>query len=514
LEQDANSLTGKVYLVGAGPGDPALITVRGLHWLETADVVVYDRLIDRRLLEKVPQNAEVIFVGKGRGTKVIDQEGINNLLVKKSKEGKTVVRLKGGDPFIFGRGGEEVQTLAENNVPFEIVPGVTSATAAAAYAGIPLTSRNIASSFTVVSGTEAPNKGKLSTQWDALANSGDTLVVLMGWESLANIVESLQRSGMHSSTPIALVRWGTEPYQRTVVGTLTNIVERGKDASLSPPVVAIIGEVVNLRDELSWFEKKPLFGKKVLVTRSRKQASILSNMLAIEGAEPIEVPTIEIAPLEDTALIDKAIGHLAKYQWVIFTSVNGVHALFKRLFDLGMDTRSFSNNKIAAVGSATAQALFQHGVQADFIPDQYISGAIVLGLKELNLNKAAVLLPSTDIVTNVLYNGLCDLGALVDRVTVYRTIIPLKSDAEALTLLQDGRIDVVTFTSSSTVRNLVSMLDSNPDLLNRTVVGCIGPVTAATAHGLKINVDFIAHQHTIYGLVEALKKYFAPQGDE
>ncbi len=503
---------GKVYLVGAGPGDPGLITVRGLQCLEAADVVVYDRLVDHRLLERAPSGAELVFVGKGPGQRVMEQKEINQLLVERAREGKMVVRLKGGDPFVFGRGGEEAQELAQSNVPFEVVPGVTSAIAAPAYAGIPLTHRKIASSFTVVSGSEDPAKEDSSVQWDALAKSGGTLVVLMGWESLGSIVESLYKAGMAPSTPVALVRWGTEPNQHTVVGTLEDVVQRGKEAGLSPPVVAIIGQVVELRKELGWFDSKPLFGKRVLVTRSRAQASILSNMLANEGAEPLEVPTIEIAPLEDTSRLDEAIQRLATYSWIIFTSVNGVEAFFERLLTLGLDTRAFSDVKVGAIGPATARALAQQGMCADFIPDQYVSEAVVQGIEGLRLEGARVLLPCADIGREELAEGLARLGARVDQVVAYHTFVPWKSKDRALELLSNGKIDVATFTSSSTVKNLVSLLDGNKALLEGIVVGCIGPITAATARELGLRVDFVADRYTVDGLVEALKKYFTDKG--
>ena len=507
-------MDGKVYLVGAGPGDPGLITVRGLQCLEAADVVVYDRLVDRHLLKRARQETELVFVGKGPGQRIMEQTEINQLLVERAREGKMVVRLKGGDPFVFGRGGEEAQGLTQSNVPFEVVPGVTSAIAAPAYAGIPLTHRKIASSFTVVSGSEDPTKEDSSVNWDALAKSGGTLVVLMGWESLGNIVESLCKAGMAPSTPVALVRWGTEPNQHTVVGTLEDVVQRGKEAGLSPPVVAVIGQVVELRKELGWFDSKPLFGKRVLVSRSRAQASLLSDMLTQEGAEPLEVPTIEISPLEDTSRLDEAIQRLDTYDWVIFTSVNGVEALFNRLAALGLDTRVFGNIKVGTIGPATAQTLTRQGIRADFIPDQYVSEAVVQGMEGLGLDGVRVLLPHADIGREELAEGLTRLGARVDQVVAYHTLVPWESKDRALDLLSDGKIDVATFTSSSAVKNLVSLLDGNKALLEGVVVGCIGPITAATARELGLRVDFVADRYTVDGLVEALKKYFTGKGDK
>ena len=501
-------MVGKVYLVGAGPGDPGLITVRGLQCLEEADVVVYDRLIDHRLLEQARAGAELVFVGKGPRQRTMEQEEINQLLAERAQEEKVVVRLKGGDPFVFGRGGEEALALAQSGVPFEVVPGVTSAIAAPAYAGIPLTHRKLASSFTVVTGSEDPAKEDSSVQWDVLAATGGTIVVLMGWESLGSVVESLSHEGMDPSTPVALVRWGAEPYQSTVVGTLENIVQRGKDAGLSPPVVAVIGEVVKLREQIRWFDNRPLFGKRVLVTRSRSQASVLSEMLAQEGAEPVEVPTIEISPLDDQSLLDDAIKRLDSYQWVIFTSTNGVEALFNRLAALGLDARSFAGARVGAIGPATAHSISQRGICADFVPREYVSEAVIKGLEGMGLEGARVLLPSADIGREALADGLTQLGAQVDQVSVYHTIAPQDSGPRVKTLLSDGKIDVATFTSSSMVRNLISLLNGDPTALRGAVIGCIGPITAATAKEMGLQVDVMARQYTVEGLVEALKEYF------
>ncbi len=489
-----------------------MITVRGLQCLEEADMVVYDRLVDHRLLERAPSGAELVFVGKSPRQPTMEQEEINRLLVDKAREGKVVVRLKGGDPFVFGRGGEEAQALDLNGVPFEVVPGVTSALAAPAYAGIPLTHRKLASSFTVVTGSEDPTKEDSSVPWGVLAATGGTIVVLMGWESLGSVVESLRQGGMDSSTPVALVRWGTEPYQRTVVGTLENVVQRGKEAGLSPPVVAVIGDVVRLRDDIRWFDNRPLFGKRVLVTRSRSQASVLSEMLAREGADPVELPTIEIFPLDDPSPLDDAIRSLGSYDWVIFTSANGVEALFDRMKCLGLDTRSFASAKVGAIGPATAQALARRGISADFVPDEYVSEAVVKEMGGMELEGARVLLPRADIGREALSEGLIRLGARVDQVAAYRTLVPQESWSRARELLQDGRIDVATFTSSSTVRNLISLLNGDTTPLKEAVICCIGPITAATAREIGLRVDVIARQYTVEGLVEALKEYFASKG--
>ena len=502
-------MTGKVYLIGAGPGDPGLITVKGLRCLQEAEVVVYDRLVDGRLLDRARDDAEMVFVGKGPGQKAMEQEEINRYLVARAQEGKLVGRLKGGDPFVFGRGGEEAQALAQAGVPFEVVPGVTSAIASPAYAGIPLTHRELASSFTVVSGSEDPSKLESSIRWDMLARSGGTLVVLMGWAGLDKIADTLIKEGMEPSTPAALVQWGTEPYQRTVTGPLAEIAQRGKDAGLSPPVVAVIGPVVDLREEVSWFDRRPLFGKRVLVTRSRNQASVLSELLSEEGAEPIEVPSIEFSPAEDYHQLDAAIAGLHGYSWIIFTSANGVGAFFDRLGAMGGDSRALGGVKVAAIGPATSAALLQHGISTDFVPLEYLSEAVVQGMKDFNLRGRRVLLPRADIGGDELPEGLARLGAEVDQVPAYRTVVPGDSREKAVELLTGGTIDLVTFTSSSTVVNLLGLLDGNGSLLTGPLIACIGPVTAEKARGKGLNVDVVATEHTVPGLVSAVKEYFA-----
>ena len=500
-------MVGKVYLIGAGPGDPGLITVKGLRCLQQADVVVYDRLVDKRLLSNAKEGAKLVFVGKGPSERFMEQEEINRYLVDQAKESKVVARLKGGDPFVFGRGGEEAQALA--GIPFEVVPGVTSAIAAPAYAGIPLTHRRIASSFTVVSGNEDPSKGETAVRWDMLANSGGTLVVLMAWGVLNKLTDTLINEGMKPSTPVALIRWGTEPYQQTVTGTLEDIVQWGEEAGISPPVVAVIGPVVDLRSELRWFDNRPLFGKRVLVTRSRTQASVLSEMLAEEGAEPVEIPTIQCLPPDDYSLVDRAISSLSRYGWVIFTSANGVEAVFGRLRVLGLDSRAFSGTKVGAIGPATASALTGYGIDADFVPSEYVSEAIVESMGDLDLKGVPVLLPRADIGRDTLAEGLSGLGAQVEQLSVYRTVMPEDSREKAVELLRGG-IDLVTFTSSSTVLNLLNMLNGDRSLLTGPLIACIGPITAKTAEDMGLRVDIVAQEYTIGGLVRAMEDHFLP----
>ena len=512
-------MTGKVYLVGAGPGDPGLITVKGMRTLELAQVVVYDRLVDPVLLQAVPENAERIFVGKSRGRQQLTQSEINQLLVEKASQGLTVVRLKGGDPFVFGRGGEEALELKANGLPFEIVPGVTSAIAGPAYAGIPLTHRGIATTFTVVSGSEDPSKPESTVPWEVLAKNGGTLVVLMGWASLEKILGTLQQEGMPPTTPAALVQWGTWSRQKTVTGNIENILDLGKNAGLTPPVITIIGDVVNLRDELAWFDilplptaglarKDALFAKRVLITRSRSQASRLRTLLEQAGANAVELPTIQIGPLEDFSELDSTLAKLGGYDWVIFASANAVESVFERLEAQGKDARAFAGTTVGAIGPATAQALARLGIAADFMPSRPISEVVLNELSSRDWKGVSVLLPSADIGRGELEKGLAEMGANVNRLAAYRNV-PVEGVSDlAKEAFHDG-VDVVTFTSSSTVRNLIEMLNGDREALDSSFIACIGPVTAATARELGLRVDLEASEHTVEGLVDALTSHFS-----
>ena len=503
---------GKVYLVGAGPGDPGLITVKGKRCLEQAQVVVYDRLMDPSLLQLAPESAQLVFVGKERGRQAMTQDEINRFLVDRATEGKTVVRLKGGDPFVFGRGGEEALALAGQGIPFEVVPGITSSIAAATYAGIPVTHRGIATTFTVVSGSEDPSKPDSSVPWEVLAKNGGTLVVLMGLAALGSITETLGQYGMPWGTPAALVNWGTWAKQTTVTGNLENIVEKGKKAGLKPPVVAIFGGVVALREKIAWFDRRPLFGKKVLVTRSRTQASRLVGLLEDLGAEPIELPAIQVETLDDYAELDGALARLPTFKWVFFASTNAVESVFQRLEKQGQDSRAFGGTLIGAIGPATASALANRGLRADFVPSRSISEAVVDELATLKWSGewsgAPVLLPSADIGRDALANGLAAMGAPVERVVAYRTTSSQGMADRAQEAMKSG-IDAVTFTSSSTVRNLVDMLNGGKASLQSIPLICIGPTTAATAQELGLKVDLVAQEHTVEGLVSAVVDYFA-----
>ncbi|MDI6814499.1 MAG: uroporphyrinogen-III C-methyltransferase [Dehalococcoidales bacterium] len=499
---------GKVYLVGAGPGDHSLITVKGLDCLRQADVIVYDRLVDERLLDVACPDAEKIYVGKTAKCHVREQGEINQLLVKKAKKGKVVVRLKGGDPFVLGRGGEEAEALALNHILFEVVPGISSALAVPAYAGIPVTHRHLASSLAIITGHEAANKGKPTIAWDKLATGADTLVFLMGMENLAPIVERLIENGRAPSTPVALIHEGTTPKQQTLVGTLEDIVAQTEQSGFQPPAVIIVGEVVRLREQLRWFDNQPLFGKRILVTRARRQASQLSRLLTERGAVAIEMPVIQIQSAPSPDELDRAILSLDSYHWIVFTSVNGVEAFFHRLYALNLDARWLKGVKIGVIGPATAKAVEKAGLCPDYLPEVHTSQGFLAGLETQGLAGCQVLLPRADIADKELARGMAQLGAEVLEVIAYRTIPNTKAISRGKQLLLAGEIDLITFTSSSIVTNLVAVLGGKQQVLNRAKIACIGPKTAATAAQAGLRVDVVAQKHTIPGLMEAIKEYF------
>lgn len=499
------TVQGKVYLIGAGPGDPGLITVKGLRCLQAADAVVYDRLVSERLLASASPQAELIYVGKLPQRHTMKQEEINALLVRRAQEGKTVARLKGGDPYVFGRGGEEAEELAAHGILFEVVPGITAAVAVPAYAGIPITHRGLASSFAVITGHEDPTKEESSIRWDKLATGVDTLVFLMGVEHLSQIVHELVRHGRPADTPAAIICRGATPQQRTISGTLADIQEQAAGSNVTPPAVIVVGQVVRMRDKLRWFDRRPLLGKRVLVTRTREQASSLSELLGEHGAEVIEMPTIQIEPLSDYSGMDRAIAALHQFSWVVFSSANGVDAFFARLRHHGLDSRALQGVQVCAIGPATAHALERRGIAADYVPETYTSAGILAGPDFIgeNVRGKRILLPRVENAPAELADGLARLGAKVEQAPAYRTVLP-NEQAGAREMLLKGEIDIVTFTSSSTVRNLVTLLGADAKALARTTIACIGPVTADTARGLGLTVSVEAAEHTIPGLVRAI----------
>lgn len=501
---------GIVYLVGAGPGDPGLITVKGLNCIRKADVLVYDRLASPRLLAHARPEAERIYVGKSPDRHAMVQEDINQLLVDKAKEGKVVTRLKGGDPFVFGRGGEEAELLVENGITFEIVPGITSAISVPAYAGIPVTHRGYTSTFAIVTGNEDPTKDDSSIAWDKISTGAGTLIFLMGMGNLQGICARLVEFGRDPETPVALIRWGTRPEQRTLIGTLSNIVAKAREAKFKNPAIIIVGEVVSLRDKLAWFENRPLFGKRIIVTRSREQASVLSSAIESLGGEPWEFPTIQIAPPEDFTDLDKAINDVRSYRWVIFTSVNGVKMFFERMRKNNKDIRDLSDIRLCAIGPRTREELEMRGLIVDYVPGEYRAEEIVAGLQGKVLPGDRVLLPRADIARKLLPKALEEMGAMVNDVVAYRTILGGEDATAVREALKAGEVHVVTFTSSSTVRNFVKLIGEVDlqQLMDNVVVASIGPITSNTAKELGLRVDVEAKEYTIDGLVQAIKDYF------
>ena len=499
---------GKVYLVGAGPGDPKLITLKGIECLQRADVVIYDLLINVKLLEHCPAHTEKIYGGKMIGEQEQRQAEINDLMIRYAKAGKTVVRLKGGDPFIFGRGGEEALTLVDARIDFEIVPGITSAIAAPAYAGIPLTHRNYSSSVAFVTGHSAALKADSTVRWEQLATGVDTLVILMGVGHLREIAERLIQYGRSPDTPISLIHWGTTPQQKTLEGTLADIAQKAEAVNFRNPAAIVVGEVNALREQLGWFDRKPLLGRRIIVTRARAQASDFAECLESYGAEVIQFPTIETQPIPNNVILDGAIAQLATYNWVIFTSVNAVEYFYRYLRANGKDARSLGTTRICAVGQKTVAALDQIGIRADYVPSQYRGAVLVAELEGVEGQK--ILLPRASIAADDLPNGLRDRGAIVDAVPIYETIRSTVEGREALEAdLHNGQIDMVTFTSSSTVTNFLEVFDSHSPavLLDRVRIAVIGPSTAATAKAHGLTVDIVAEKASVESLTEAIVKF-------
>jgi len=501
---------GHVYLVGAGPGDPGLITLKGKACIEKADVLVYDYLASSYLLAFAREGAEQIYVGKKGGDHTLKQHEINQLLVEKAGKGLTVTRLKGGDPFIFGRGGEEVEALIEAGISYDIVPGVTSAIAASAYAGIPLTHRKYTSTLAFITGHEDPEKESSRIDWQALATGIGTLVFFMGVKNLPRIVEQLTSHGMPSETLVALIRWGTTTRQETVTGTLDNIVQKVEAAGLKAPAIIVVGDVVELRESMRWFENKPLMGKRIVVTRAREQASDLLQLLTASGANCLECPTIRIAPPEDWELLDQAIQGLSAYQWLVFTSVNGVRFFFKRLFELGKDVRALHHIQIACIGPATEKRLRDFGLTCDILPESFRAESVVEAFRHQEVAGKRILLPRAKEARFILPKELTRMGADVDEIPVYVTRIADDNTPALLTRLEDQSIDCVTFTSSSTVRNFKKLIPEAAfkQLLAPVTVACIGPITADTAKELGFDVHLVADTYTIPGLVNALIAYY------
>lgn len=540
----------KVYLIGAGPGNPGLITMRGLDIIRRADVIVYDYLSNNELLAEAKPGAEFIFVGKKGFEDHVTQDEINSILVETARrldeeaairtlderraEGAgnahpIIARLKGGDPFVFGRGGEEALCLRDNGIPFEIVPGVTSGIAAPAFAGIPVTHRKVASSVTFITGHEDPTRDETSVDWAALAAlaaKGDTLCFYMGIRSLPSITGHLMNEGLAHETPAALVRWGTVPEQETLVSTVAEVARRVEETGFAAPAIIVVGNVVGLRDKLRWYETAPLFGKRVVVTRSRLQTGVLSTRLSELGAKVLEFPTIEQTDPDDLAPLDDAIAHLPTYQWVIFTSVNGVDRFFARLHHRGLDTRALGPAKIAAVGVATAARLEEFGIIADLVPSRYVGEELARAICNSAVSDAedpliadsgrvldgvSILIPRALVAGEALPRLLRENGAHVDVVGAYKTVVPRTEHVDELKqLLRSEEGVAITFTSSSTVENLFELLGADASsLLSRADLFSIGPTTTATLSERGLAPTAQAEMFTIPGLIDAICDTYA-----
>lgn len=507
---------GKVYLVGAGPGDPGLITVRGKALLERAEVVVYDYLANKKLLNHVPANAELIYVGKkGGGIHAQTQGEINQILVDQAKSGRVVVRLKGGDPFIFGRGGEEIEEIAKHGIGFEIVPGVTAASAAATYAGIPITHRHYTATVAFVTGHEDPTKQDSSIAWDKLATGIGTLVFYMGIKNLPNITERLMRYGRAPETPVAVIRWASTPEHHTVTGTLATIVDVVQQAGIKPPALIIVGEVVKLRETMNWFEKRPLLGKRIMVTRTREQASDLVMQLEELGADCVEFATIALEPPDSWEALDQATDDMTRFDWLLFTSINAIQFFFQRLFARKLDARALAGVKIAAVGVATAAELQKYGLKADLIPATEFTGeGLAATLLEQGVGGARFLLPRALKANEALPNILRQAGAEVTVVPVYQNVRPQGQEEALRQEFLDQAIDMVTFTSSSTFTNFMYMLNPKDEadlkgILAGVKIASIGPVTgkAIIKKGLTIDVQ-PPKNYSISTMVSAITDFY------
>ncbi|HEY0603348.1 MAG TPA: uroporphyrinogen-III C-methyltransferase [Herpetosiphonaceae bacterium] len=558
------TIQGFVSLIGAGPGDPGLITVKGYKRLQEADVVIYDYLANPELLEACRADAELIYVGKQAGRHTLSQDEINALLVEHGQAGKRVARLKGGDPYIFGRGGEEADVLQQAGIPWEVVPGITAGVAAPAYAGIPVTHRELASSVAFITGHEDPTKPETAINWRHLATAIDTLVFYMGVGNLPEIAEKLISNGRDAQTPVAVIRWGTKPEQEVVTGVLATIATTVATAGLKPPAITIVGDVVRMRERLRWFDNRPLQGKRIIVTRAREQASALSEQLRAAGAEPIEYPVIAFAPPEDWTPLDQALAKLDEYSWIIFTSVNGVRFMIERMKHFDMEPNLLHHHRIGAIGPATAAELEAVGLRATFVPTEFVAEAVIEQIGDVSGQR--ILLPRADIAREALATGLIAKGAQVDNVVAYRTVLgvdeeprtknlepreeprtknleprteqrtenkeqsltlspsPAATEAEArqgsgqgdaggeglasqpehdsvVQLLRERQIDAVTFTSSSTVKNFFARLEQS-GVTNDEARALLEPVTVAAIGPITANT---AREFGLHIAIEAEK---------
>ncbi len=500
------SKPGRVFLVGAGPGDLGLVTLRARECIEMADVIVYDYLANPEMLAWAREDAEIIYVGKRAGEHTLAQEDINALLIEQARAGKKVVRLKGGDPFVFGRGAEEAKAIVNAGIEFEIVPGISSAIAGPAYAGIPVTHRDRNSHVTFFTGHEDPAKVESAIDFAALARLGGTQVMLMGVERIEAVAREMVEHGARKDLPVALVRWATTGRQETLTGTLANIAERVVEAGFQAPAVAVFGDVVTLRDDLNWHEHRPLSGKRIVVTRTRKQAGSLSRLLRDLGADVFELPTIRIEPPTDLREFAELVRDAHTYDWVVFTSPNGVDAFFDLFYKLYDDAREIGGARIAAIGPATAQRVRDFHLHVDLQPEEFVAEAIVQEFKKQGgVENLRILLARAEKARDVLPRELSALGAIVDEAFAYRTVPETRDITGARRRLVEEGADLITFTSSSTVENFVALGLTWPDGLK---VASIGPVTSKSARDSGLTVDVEARRHDMGGLVEAIRAYF------
>lgn len=501
---------GICYLAGAGPGDIGLVTLRLREVMDTAEVVVYDALCNPDILKWAPDGAEIIYAGKRAAQHALKQDETNALLVEKTKAGKRVVRLKGGDPFVFGRGGEEALELARAGLRFEVIPGISSTIAAGAYAGIPVTHREHASQLTIFTGHEDPTKPESRLDYAQLAKNLGTKVMLMGVERIGAIASEFIANGAAETSPVALVRWATTGRQETLTGTLSDIAGKVEASGFKAPAVAIFGDVVKLREPLNWFESRPLFGKRIVVTRTRKQAGAFSVRLRELGADVIEIPTIRLEPPEDRTAFVQMIGDIHLYDWVVFTSPNGVEAFFEAFFKVFKDARDIGGVRIAAIGPATAAKVREYRFGVDLQPEEFIAEAVVKAFeKEGSLDNLRILIARAQEARDVLPQELTRLGAIVDVVAAYRTVAETDDRTGSIARFREEGADLVTFTSSSTAENFMALKLPLPQELK---TASIGPVTSATMKKLGLKVDVEATQYDIPGLVEAILRLYQDKG--
>ena len=508
LTSKNGSQIGKVYLIGAGPGDPGLFTLKGKTVLERADCVVYDYLANEELLRFVRPDCEKIYVGKRGSAHTMSQADINDLLVRKAREGRVVARLKGGDPFIFGRGGEEAEELVKAGIPFEVVPGISSGYAAPAYAGIPVTHRDFTSGVAFITGHEDPTKAETELDWAKIATGLGTLVFFMGVKNLPEIADKLVEHGRDRETPVAVIRWGTRAEQQVITGTLADIVS--KAAGVPPPAITVVGEVVRLRDQLNWFERLPLFGKRIVITRTREQASVLGEALAELGAQVIEIPTIEIREPASWRPLDQAIRRLEEFHYLLVTSANGARSFLARLNACGRDVRDLKGLVIGAIGPATAAQFAKTGIKVDFVPKDYRAEGLLEVLSSHDLRGKCFLIPRAKVARDLVPQALEERGASVEVVEAYETVSPEFPPGELERLLTPPP-NMLTFTSSSTAANFAKLLDDRKleDVLDGVAVASIGPITSDTLRDFGLEVTVEAKHSTIPGLVQAIRDHFS-----